>query len=434
MIYFLIYNALLILFLPFYIIYYFVLSFKNREYLYVLLQNFSLNYKSKIFCNLPKKSIWLHAASVGEVQALKPLIDKLLNSAQYKIIVSTMTITGQEQVKKLFSNKVLSLYKPYDLALFTTLSIKQLKPDIFIIMETELWPNIIRSIKKAKVPLYLINARLSNKSMKSYKKIAKLIRPSIESFDFIFTQSSKDTENFLHLGAKKEITKNIGNIKYDISPPKNINEINQDIKKILYHNHSEEDINKKRPTWIAASTHNNEEELLFGVHKKIQKLKSNALLIIAPRHPERFKSVIQLCKKQNIKYITRSSKKNCSPATEVFILDSLGELIYFYKLAQIAFIGGSLTPIGGHNPLEAIAVNTPVVWGPHMFNFAEIKTLLLKYKLGKEITNTTEIEEIVLQSLSSSKEKNNAEFTRFLKLHSGAIEHIYKIINKRLCS
>lgn len=442
MVYFLLYNILLILALPFYTLYYLVLSFKKIEYLKLLIQNFSFFYKSSLFLPTSNKVIWLHASSVGEVQALKPLITRLLQNANCKIIVSTMTTTGQAQVKKIFDKKVLSIYKPYDLKVFISWCLKKIKPQMLIIMETELWPNLIKQAHTKKTPLYLVNARLSDRSVASYKKIPFLIKTTINCFDIIFTQSTKDEQKFLNLGAKKENLYNAGNMKYDIALPRNLDAISLNIKKNLFTPTMPNALAKAMPNtlaeeeknfpsiWIAASTHHNEEKTLLKVHQRIRKSKPHTLLILAPRHPERFSSIIKLCEKKNINFITRSSKKAINHNTEVFILDSLGELLYFYKLAQIAFIGGSLVPIGGHNPLEAIAVNTPTVWGPHMFNFLEIKNLLLKNNLGQEVLEEKNLDSIIIKALQTQQKK---DLTSFFKTHSGAVSTIYnKIIQHSL--
>ncbi|MBE8162670.1 MAG: 3-deoxy-D-manno-octulosonic acid transferase [Bdellovibrionaceae bacterium] len=396
------------------------------------MQNFSFFYKDSLPLPAPNKAIWLHASSVGEVQALKPLITRLLQNTSYKIIISTMTITGQAQVKKMFGKKVFSIYKPYDLKCFNSWCLKKVQPDMLIVMETELWPNLIKQVHLQKISLYLINARLSDRSLTSYKKIFSLAKATINSFDYIFTQSQKETENFLSLGASKERLHNAGNIKYDITLPDNLNTISLSIKDRLFapaiptaSSFAFKEKTALPSVWIAASTHHNEEEILLDIHQSLRQSQPQALLILAPRHPERFSAVINLCKQKNMHYITRSSKKPCNHNTEVFILDSLGELLYFYPLAQIAFIGGSLVPIGGHNPLEALAVNTPVVWGPHMFHFTEIKNTLLQNHLALEVSEKDQLKPIVLQALQNLQKK---DFTDFFKAHSGAVDTIYNKI------
>lgn len=419
MIYFLLYNILLILALPFYIIYYIFLSFKNLEYLKLLIQNFWCFYDK----SSSHKLIYLHAASVGEVTALKSLITKLLANGQYTLAVSTTSITGQAQLKKMFKDKIFAFYKVYDLSFFIHLCLNKLKPSVIIIMETELWPNLVRLAKKKKILLYLINARLSDSSVKSYKKVLPLVKPTINAFTGIFTQSIDNEKKFLQLGSKKEIIKTIGNIKYDLSIAKDMDKFCLQIKQDIF--------TQNFCIWIAASTHRGEDELLLKVQNRLQKIEPLSLLILAPRHPQRFLPVIKLCKKQNINFVTRSSKKICDKNTQVFILDSLGELMYFYKLAKIAFIGGSLVPIGGHNPLEAIALNKPVVWGPNMFNFLEIKNLLLKKHLAKEVYKAEDLDKIILQALQNSS-KNKQDCEAFINEHSGSVDKIYNIINKQL--
>ncbi|TWX68282.1 lipid IV(A) 3-deoxy-D-manno-octulosonic acid transferase [Colwellia sp. C1TZA3] len=314
--------------------------------------------------NLQPNGIVVHAASVGEVIALQPFISKLLsNYPQVAITVTTFTPTGSAQVQKLFGDKVQHCYLPLDNIFSTTLFLKHLKPKIMIFMETELWPNLIAQCENNDIKLMLINGRLSDKSMRSYKKIAWLIRPTIRRFDKILTQSQVNQDNYLAMGANTATCALSGNLKFDISLNNAVAAKQHALSALLA---------AERKIWLIASTHPGDETLALKAFEQVKQQDSNTLLIIVPRHPERFEQVVKLAEDAGNQVLRRSQKQPVTLNTNVWIIDTLGELLAACALADVVTMGGSFSDIGGHNPLEPALFQKPVIVGPNMSNFKEI--------------------------------------------------------------
>jgi len=325
--------------------------------------------------------IVVHAASVGEVIALKAFIDKLLLTyPKLPITITTFTPTGSIQVIKLFGERVQHCYLPLDIVFCSHLFIRTLKPKAMVFMETELWPNLIAQLSTAKVKLLLINARLSQHSMKNYQKLSWLITPCINTFDQILCQSTDNIENFFSLGCDKERCLLSGNLKFDISINKNILEKQQELSQF---------IPTDRPIWLMASTHQGDEALALQAYKKLQETQPDLLLIIVPRHPERFEQVANLCATQALKVIKRSDEVKVKAEHQIWLLDSLGELMAAFALSDIVTMGGSFSTVGGHNPLEPALFKKPVIVGSDMTNFTEILTQLLDVQGIKQLASNT---------------------------------------------
>ena len=319
--------------------------------------------------NIQPNGIVVHAASVGEVIALQPFISKLLsNSPLVPITVTTFTPTGSAQVQKLFGDKVQHCYFPLDNIFSTTVFLKRLKPKVMIFMETELWPNLIAQCESHDIKLMLVNGRLSDKSMRSYKKIAWLITPTIRCFDKILTQSQVNQDNYLAMGASTEMCALSGNLKFDISLNNAVAIKQQALSALLV---------DRRKIWLIASTHPGDEMLALKAFEQIKQQNSNALLIIVPRHPERFEQVVKLAEDADNKVLRRSQKQCVRLNTDVWVIDTLGELLAACALADVVTMGGSFSNIGGHNPLEPALFQKPVIVGPNMSNFKEILAQLL---------------------------------------------------------
>ncbi|WP_286234289.1 lipid IV(A) 3-deoxy-D-manno-octulosonic acid transferase [Thalassotalea sediminis] len=314
-------------------------------------------------------SLVIHAASVGEVIALKPLIQKLLARNDCSCItLTTFTPTGSEQVKKLFGNDVQHCYFPLDVWPCTWLFLHRLKPSALVLMETELWPNIIAQCTSKGIPLQLINGRLSDNSMKSYKKIAWLVSPCLKAFSCILTQSEEHKKNFIKLGSLPEKTTVSGNLKYDIS----ITEETA-VKSASLANYIEGD----RKIWLVASTHPGDEALALASFSRLKQQHPSLLLILVPRHPERFTSVKHLCEDQQWHVVNRSAQKSVEHTHDIWLIDTLGELLACCALADIVTMGGSFSTIGGHNPLEPALFEKPIIVGHDMSNFREVTAQLL---------------------------------------------------------
>lgn len=331
--------------------------------------------------------VWVHAVSLGEVIAAIPLIDAMLDK-HWSILVTTMTPTGSDHVHVRFGDKVTHQYLPYDLSLVLKRFYQAYQPRIGIIMETELWPNLIHQAHVMKIPLVLANARLSERSLAGYLRFKFLFKPVLNQLTAILSQSDADAERFMSLGANKELIQVLGNLKFDLQ----INRIDSQQflqLKDLWGN--------DRPVFIAASTHIDEESQIFSQLKRLQTAIPKVILLIAPRHPERFQTVYQLSIQAGFKTGLRSRPDSLSIETEVVILDCLGELLGFFQVSDYAFVGGSLVPVGGHNVLEPIAMNVPVVSGHCVHNFKTICNDLLQKQAIQLVSTAHELVDALIK-------------------------------------
>ena len=318
---------------------------------------------------LARPSIWVHAVSVGEVQAAAPLVRALLKRHPgVPLVLTTMTPTGSERIRALFGDTVVHSYVPYDLATAVRRFFNWARPTLAIIMETELWPNLFHECGQRRVPLVLASARVSLRSVRHYRRLIPLFRNTLSNGIVIAAQTAVDAERFRSLGASPLRTHITGNIKFDFELPAEIATLGRALR---------DEQAGKRPVWVAASTHEGEEAAVLEAHARILERHPTALLILVPRHPERFSQVAALLDSRGIDYVTRTSRAVATPGTRVFLGDSMGELTTFYAAADVAFVGGSLARIGGHNLLEPLALGVPVVTGPHNENAADIAELLV---------------------------------------------------------
>jgi 3-deoxy-D-manno-octulosonic-acid transferase len=335
----------------------------NREYLERYGERFGFG-KSR----LDRPSIWVHAVSVGEVVAASSLIAALRQDyPQFPIVVTTATPTGAQRLRNLFGNDVLHSYAPYDSVGSLRRFFRRMQPRLAIVVETELWPNMHAQCSARGVPLVLANARISPRSVRRYQRFLSLFSWALGHGAIIAAQSRQDAERFLSLGALPDRTVVTGNLKADLEFPPGMTDKGVEFRRAHMDG---------RPVWIAASTHAGEEEAALAAHEIVRRSLPGALLILVPRHPDRFDGVADLLKSRGRAFARRSRGQAPVPASEVFLVDSLGELPMFYAAADVAFVGGSLAPIGGHNLLEPAVLAMPVVTGPHNFNSEDIATLL----------------------------------------------------------
>ena len=315
--------------------------------------------------------IWVHAVSVGESSAAAPMIRALLKRyPQLPITVTCMTPTGSERIQALFADEPREqhCYLPYDLPWAAARFLDRVQPKLAVIMETELWPNHIHQCAKRGIPVALANARLSARSAKGYARFARLTRPMLEDMSLIAVQSETEAERFRQLGARPECVEVTGSIKFDLSIDPQLLTKARELREQWHA--------QARPVWIAASTHEGEDEIVLDAHRRLLATYPNALLILVPRHPERFNSVFELCQRQGFVTVRRSANAQVSSGTQVVLGDTMGELLFLYAVADTAFVGGSLVPNGGHNVLEPAALAKPVLSGPHLFNFLDIAAKL----------------------------------------------------------
>jgi 3-deoxy-D-manno-octulosonic-acid transferase len=315
------------------------------------------------------RCLWVHAASVGETIAAVPLIKALL--ARYPglpVVVTNMTITGAAATQKAFGDQVVQVYVPYDVPAAIRRFIRRVKPVMVLILETELWPNTFAICQEQQIPVVVANARLSAKSAQGYARVAAVTRPLLQSVRAMAVQTAMEAERFVTLGLPRERLVVTGNIKFDIDIPADLAQHRAELRSAL---------GDDRLIWIAASTHATEEEIILAAHQRILAVFPNALLILVPRHPERFDAVSQLVQQQHFSVVRRTQNVPCAATTQVYLADTMGEMLLMYAVADVAFIAGSFAPIGGHNMLEAAVQGKPILSGPALFNFADISTALV---------------------------------------------------------
>jgi len=376
----LIYRLFLVLLLPLILLFLLVRSKNNKAYRERLFER--LGYFPK---PVKQGGIVVHAASVGEVIALKSFIEKLIQAYPHlPITVTTFTPTGSAQVKKIFENKVQHGYLPLDILPCTTLFLQRLKPKMIIFMETELWPSLIAQCANKNIKLLLINGRLSKKSLRSYSKLHRLIRPCLNSFDKILTQSEENLGNFLQLGAEPSRCINSGNLKFDISINAEVKEKKTELARLLF----AENKQTSRAVLLVASTHEGDEKIALAAFKELLNQHPDLLLVLVPRHPERFEQVAKFCLEQNFS-LARRSNNTVVDNEQIWLLDSLGELMAAFSLSDIVAMGGSFSEVGGHNPLEPALFNKPVIVGHNMSNFNEIMQQLRQENAIIELTDST---------------------------------------------
>ncbi len=396
---------------------------KNPDYLKRIPERFGIN-------SLPpmKSSIWLHAVSVGEVEASIPILNRLrLLYPSLPIVVTTTTPTGSALIRKKNIKNLLHCYIPYDISLAISRFISKINPSLVLIMETEIWPNLFEIVGQKNIPLFIINARLSPSSVKNYKRIKGIMSKVLSNCTYVLTQNKLEEKHFLEIGTPPHKIMTTGNIKFDISPPREKIEKGRQIKNSIL---------KENVVWIGASTHPREEEILLTIHRKLLKDHPNLKLILVPRHPERFSSVATLVKKMGFKLHKRSVCLEPEEEFDIYLGDSMGELFLYYGMSDIAFVGGSLINIGGHNILEPASVGLPILTGPHLFNFKEISSDYHRKNALLIVKDATQLE-AELSVLLKAPEKRTTMGKKAKKLfeqNKGALEKIIKRISPYLVS
>ncbi len=356
-----VYTLLLYLVMPLIVLRLLLRSIKAPKYRQRILERFGFVDKS-LRQNDSEPLFWLHAVSVGEVAAAKPLVDSLLSRNQ-QVLITTMTPTGSAQVITSFADRVSHCYLPYDLPGAINRFLTTVKPSNLIIMETELWPNLIHCCRLKSISVLLVNARMSERSAKGYQRFMGLVEPMMKNINVIAAQSAADQNRILNLGADPEAVSVTGSLKFHIDvgdADKPADEFFESVQ------------SSARAIVIAASTREGEEEKVLEAFSKVLVELPDTLLLLVPRHPERFNSVAKLAAKKGFNVCRRSTNTPIEAAHDVIIGDSMGELMQYYRAARIAFVGGSLVDTGCQNVLEPAALSLPVVVGPSQFNFASI--------------------------------------------------------------
>ncbi|HNF65158.1 MAG TPA: lipid IV(A) 3-deoxy-D-manno-octulosonic acid transferase [Plasticicumulans sp.] len=321
-------------------------------------------------------AIWLHAVSLGETRAALPLIRALLaRHPDRPLLVTTTTPTGSAQVREALGERVAHCYAPWDLPGACARFLDRAQPALAVIMETELWPNLFAACAARGVPLVVANARLSARSARGYARVPWLIRPTLAATTLIAAQAEADAGRFVALGAPRVGVS--GNLKFDLALPEALPARAQALRRHW---------GAARPVWIGASTHAGEDELLLDAHARLRERWPELLLLLVPRHPERFDAVAALVQARGFA-LARRSHGETGQAAAVYLGDTMGELLLLAAASDAAFVGGSLVPTGGHNVLEPAALGVPVAWGPHMFNFAAAEQLLAGAGAGRQVSD-----------------------------------------------
>lgn len=340
--------------------------------------------------------LWVHAVSVGEVNAAAPLIDALLRDhPQQRVLVTTITPTGSERVAALWGERVAHVYLPYDLSGAVARFLRHFRPKIALIVETELWPNLLFACRDHGIPAYLVNARLSERSLRGYRALRPLVGRALHTMRAIAAQSAADAARFVRLGAQEAQVVVCGNLKFDTQVDPGIEAFAQEFRARV----------AGRPVWIAASTHPDEEALVLAIDRHLRRRWPALLMLWAPRHPERFRPATQLAIDTGRQVATRKLTRLPDADDEVFVIDSLGELMSFYACADVAFVGGSLQAVGGHNLLEPAAVGTAIVTGPHLHNFSDIAEQLRKADAVRIAADAGEVAAQIESLLSDPAER-----------------------------
>jgi 3-deoxy-D-manno-octulosonic-acid transferase len=366
----------------------------------------------------PPKLIWLHAVSVGETRAAQPLIEGLLARwPEHRILLTGMTPTGRETGRQVYGEQVIQAYLPYDYLGATDRFLRHFQPAFGVLMETEIWPNLLAAAQARQVPVMLANARLSARSARGYGKLDALVRPAFVALRGVAAQTLGDAERIAARGATTvEVS---GNLKFDVTPAADLIHLGRQWRAAV----------GQRPVWLAASTREGEEALILDAWREVAI--SKALLVLVPRHPQRFDEVAELLQQHDLKTVRRSADLP-APDTKVWLGDSMGEMAAYFTLADLAFIGGSLLPLGGQNLIEAAACGCPILVGPHTFNFLQATEDAIAAGAAQRIATPAELGATVNRLLNESSELTSMRQAtgRFAAAHRGAAQRTLDLIER----
>lgn len=367
--------------------YWLLRSIAKRSYRSKIGQRLGFGYPELDSC------IWIHAVSVGEVQAAVPLVREIARRFPGRsLLVTTVTPTGAERVEALFGDTVTHSYIPFEMPVAVDHFFAAVKPELALVMETEIWPNLYRACGVRDIPLILVSARISPRSVGGYRRFMPLFRETLSHGIIIAAQSEADADRFRALGASPIRTWVTGSIKFDIELPAGLAERGRAFRAQTFGD---------RPVWVAASTHDREEQKVLDAHRRVQEKHPDALLVLVPRHPERFAEVGELVTKLGFNCVPRTGGQACNAETEVFLGDTMGELPLFYAASDVAFVGGSLVKIGGHNLLEPAALGLPIVSGPHVFNAQEIADMFADLGACRIVDSPAELANAISELLGN---------------------------------
>jgi len=415
------YRLLLNLAIPFGLLGLVLRGFKNPKYWERWSERFGFvpNHVSK---HAPY-DLWIHAVSVGEARAAAPLVKQLLEKyPQHKILVTTTTPTGSDMVKMMLHDSVAHCYFPYDLAWAMKRFSAAINTKLALVMETEIWPNMISSIKQSGSHLVYTNVRLSERSYLRYAKLSSFVQQILAQVDHFAVQGKLDRKHLQLLGVSPAKITETGSIKFDVNVPPSLRESAEVLRRQL---------GQDRLIWIAGSTREGEEGRILSVYKHLKESFPSLLLVLVPRHPERFDAIARKIQRRGLHYARRSELANdLTPDADVYLGDTMGELSLMYASSDVAFVGGSLEPLGGQNILEPSALGVPVVFGPHMFNFPDISRWTVKEGAGKMVHNAEELEAVVAELLSNPtlRDEMGSKGMAMIEAHKGALEKNHELL------
>ena len=372
-------------------------------------------------------SIWLHAVSVGEVSAAAALVRALhARHPDVPLVLTTATPTGRAQAATLFGADVEVRFLPYDTAGSVRRFLARIRPLAAIIMETELWPNLLHECGRRGVPVVFASARLAAKSVPRYRRFGTLFSAGLRNA-WVAAQSSADADRFIALGADPARTRVVGNLKFDMRPGEAVAESGRELRRRYL---------GARPVWTAGSTHEGEEELVLGAHAVLERAVRGALLVLVPRHPQRFAGVAALLERRGLVFDRRGRSETVRPEAQVLLLDTMGELTAFYAASDVAFVGGSLVPVGGHNLLEPAALGVPVITGPHTENGPEIARLLIEAGGALEVADGIALAAAAGRLLADPalRERMGESARSFVEAHRGSLARLLALIEPLLAA
>jgi 3-deoxy-D-manno-octulosonic-acid transferase len=370
--------------------------------------------------------IVVHAVSMGEVNAASSLIRELARRyPEYPLCLTTMTPTGSERVRELFGKTAFHIYAPLDLPGAVKRFYDRVQPRLVVIMETEIWPNLYHQASIRDIPILIANARISDTSFGRYQRLKKFIAPALRNVSQIGAQSARDAERLAKLGADRGRLQLTGNLKFDVKLPPSLVEQGDSIRMAW---------GTDRLVLLAGSTHEGDEGPVLEAFKQTLKSFPNALLVLVPRHPERFGRAAQLARAAGLQVSTRSEGISCPRSTQCFVIDMMGELERYYAACDVAFVGGSLDKTGGHNVLEPAALCKPVIVGPHTFNFQDITRQLIDQQGAMRVQNSSELEEAVrvLFSEPETRDRMGRNGLKLVKSGQGALDRTLKLVEQLL--
>ncbi len=383
------------------------------------------------YANTPQRDrrgalVWIHAVSAGETRAIAPLVLHLRGcDPPPSILMTHMTATGREAGRALFGDNVVQAWLPYDIPFAVRRFLARFRPDAGLLVETELWPNLAAAAARAGVPLFLVNARLSERSARGYARIGLLSRPLLASLAGVAAQAEADGQRLRALGAR-EVTVT-GNLKFDVPVPDALRKRGEELRSA---------IGRDRPVLVVASTRDGEEALVLdALARADSKLPARTLVIIVPRHPQRFDAVAALLRDRGVPYARRSGSPPIPADARVLLGDSMGEMFAYYAAADVAFVGGSLLPLGGQNLIEPIATGTPTLIGPHTFNFAQASDAAVASGAAQRVHDADELVSVAGRLLADahSRERMRANAEAFIAAHRGAADRLWKWLVPRIC-